>query len=143
MIDKADFYHGAALIRIIEDGRCENVTSHASGYLVNGRVAVCVKYTTKTGSPWRFTLTADEISACEHAVREVGRCVVAFVCGGDGICAVPWQQISGLIGEAPAWIASRRAFNGCYAVSAANGTLARKIARNQWPDVVFLRGDDD
>lgn len=137
MIDKADFYHGAALVRVIEDTRCESIAKREPGYLVNGRIAVCIKYTSKTHSPWRFTLTADDIRSCAAAAAELTRCVVAFVCGGDGVCAVSWEQLSELVGPAPAWVVSRRAFKGCYSVSAANGTLERKVARRQWPGILF------
>ena len=138
MIDKADFYHGAALVRVIEDARCESIARRELGYLVNGRAAVCVKYSTKARSPWQFTLTADEVDNCGSAAAEGRQCVVAFVCGGDGICAVPWHEVNGLIaGKAGAGISAKRAFNGCYSLTGPNGPLKRKVARNQWPGILF------
>lgn len=137
MIDKADFYHGAALVRVVEDTRCQSIAQRPSGYLVNGHAAVCLKYTTKTHSPWRFTLTVDDVRSCESAIADQLLCVVVLVCGGDGICVVPWNQLSKLVGLAPAWITSKRSFKGSYAVSAANGTLPRRVARNQWPAILF------
>lgn len=138
MIDKADFYHGAALVRVIEDIRCESIARREQGYLVNGRTAVCVKYSTKAHSAWRFTLTVDDVRCCESAAAEGRQCVVAFVCGGDGVCGVPWDQVSRLIGAKPGgWIASKRAFKGCYSISGPNGGLERKVARNQWPGILF------
>lgn len=138
MIDKADFYHGAALVRVIEDARCERIARHEQGYLVNGCAVVCIKYSTKARSPWQFTLTADDVENCGNAAAEGRQCVVAFVCGGDGICAVPWHEVDDLIAAKPgSGIAAKRAFNGCYSVSGPSGTLKRKVARNQWPGILF------
>lgn len=52
MIEKLEFYHGAALVRLIEDARCEAITKHECGYLVNHSRIIMIKYSTKGHSPW-------------------------------------------------------------------------------------------
>jgi hypothetical protein len=44
MIEKLEFYHGAAIVRLIEDDRCKTVGKNEYGYLVNGDRSVFIKY---------------------------------------------------------------------------------------------------
>jgi hypothetical protein len=137
MIEKLEFYHGAAIIRIIEDVRCRSVGKNDYGYLVNGDRSVLLKYCTKPQSPWRFTVTSDDLARFDTALRHFETCVLALVCGGDGVCAVPWRTLRQLVGSTPGWIAAKRAFSGCYSVSGPAGILKKKVALNQWPSIVF------
>jgi hypothetical protein len=137
MMEKSEFYHGAAVVRIIEDSRCQGISKCEYGYLVNGNKLAYMKYSTKAQSPWRFTLSADDIARLERAVGLYEKCVVGFVCGGDGVCAVRWEIVEELLGSAPGWIAAKRRFSGCYSVSGPLGTLERKVALNQWPGILF------
>lgn len=137
MIDKIDYYHGAAIVRLIEDSRCRTIGKCDYGYLINDEILVYLKYSTKGHSPWHFTITADDMNRLARAVEALKRCVVGFVCGGDGVCAARWLSVSQLIAAPPAWITARRAFNGSYGLSGSRGALKHKIALNQWPGVVF------
>jgi|SRR2546427_6020469 len=137
MIEKSEFYHGAAIVRVIEDSRCRSISKCEYGYLVNSAGLACVKYSTKAHSPWHFTVSADDMSRLENAAGLFEKCVVGFVCGGDGVCPVPWQLVKQLLGTAPGWITAKRKFNGCYSVSGPLGTLQRKVALNQWPGILF------
>jgi hypothetical protein len=137
MIEKLEFYHGAALVRLIEDPRCETIGKHACGYRVNQQRLVAIKYSTKAHSPWGFTFSQDDIDRLQAAGQEFGGCLIAFVCGGDGVCALSWTTVADLLGNAPGGISAKRSFAGCYAVSGPAGTLKGKIAMNRWPAIVF------
>lgn len=143
MIEKLDFYHGAAIVKIVEDSRCRTICNSKFGYVVNGENLVFLKYTTKNHSPWAFTVSADDIRRLEDARELFGSRSVGFVCGGDGICSAPWESVTELLGGKPGWIAARRKFNGCYSVSGPTGTLARKVALNQWPAILFERAKEN
>ncbi len=137
MIEKLEFYHGAALVRLIEDPRCVTIGKYPYGYCVNQDRIIAIKYSTKARSPWGFTVSEDDIGRFTVAVEEFGNCVVAFVCGGDGVCALPWPAVVQLLGQASGWVSVKRGFAGCYAVSGPAGALKRKVAMNRWPSVVF------
>jgi hypothetical protein len=137
MIEKLEFYHGAALVRLIEDPRCETITKHTYGYRVNRSRIVGIKYSTKAQSPWRFTVSEEDIARFKRAERDFANCVIAFVCGGDGVCALSRSVLLGLLGDAPGWVSAKRGFAGCYAVSGPAGTLKKKVAINRWPAIVF------
>ena len=62
MIEKLEFYHGAALVRVIEDARCESIARHAYGYRVNNSRILAIKDSTRAHSPWGFTFSKNEIS---------------------------------------------------------------------------------
>jgi hypothetical protein len=143
MIEKLEFYHGAAIVRVIEDPRCRSIGKSEYGYLVNGDRLVYLKYSTKAHSPWRFTITVDDVTRLDEAIGIFGKCVVGFVCGGDGVCPVRWKVLKRLIGAASTWIAAKRSFNGCYSVSGPEGKLKRKVALNQWPAILFEDEETD
>ncbi len=137
MIEKLEFYHGAALVRLIEDPRCESIAKHTCGYRVNRNWIVGIKYSTKAQSPWRFTVSEDDVARFRKAECDFGSCFIAFVCGGDGVCALSWSVVGRLLGEGPGWISAKRGFAGCYAVSGSVETLKEKVAMNRWPAIVF------
>jgi hypothetical protein len=137
MIEKLEFYHGAALVRIVEDPRCEAIQKRDSAYIVNTDSAVLVKYTTKAHSPWRFTLNSDDIERFNEVADRFEGCTLALVCAGDGVCGVSWQTARDLIGDVPGWLAAKRGFSGCYSLSGPIGKLNRKVPLNRWPSIVF------
>lgn len=142
MIEKLEFYHGAALVRLIEDSQCKNIGKYQLGYVVNGSRIVFMKYTTKATSPWRFTFSEDDIIRFTTALGNFKSCILVLVCGGDGMCAIPWIAAKKLLGNRPGWISAKRAFSGCYAVMGSQGTLKRRVALNHWPAIVFKEDEE-
>jgi hypothetical protein len=139
MIEKTEFYHGAALVRLIEDPRCETIGKCGCGYRINQKQIVAMKYSTKAHSPWGFTFSQDDIDRLQAAESEFNGCLIALVCGGDGICALTWATARDLLVQMPGAISAKRSFAGCYAVSGPAGKLKGKIAMNRWPGIVFER----
>jgi hypothetical protein len=143
MIEKLEFYHGAALVRVIEDPRCKTIAKHACGYRVNDTRILAIKYSTKANSPWGFTFSQEDISRFSAANDEFGDCSLALVCGGDGVCALSWATVAELLAHAPGRIAAKRGFAGCYAVNGSAGSLKGKVAMNRWPAIVFEPEDEN
>jgi len=144
MIEKLEFYHGAAIVRIVEDSRCRSIQKHEMGYVVNGDRLLVLKYTTKAHSPWRFTISPEDRTRVAEVAGAFEACVIGLICGGDGVCGIRWKQLRTLLGDDAGWIALRRVFNGCYAVSGSQGDLGKKVALNQWPGILFQEaGVDD
>jgi len=136
MIEKQEFYHGAALTRLLEDPRCERIRRQDFGYIVNESVFVFVKYSTKGRSPWGFVFSGEEA----RKLNEIsGLVFIGLICGGDGICAVAWGDIKALLGETAgsARIAVRRRFNEQYGVSGPVAELKGKVPVKAWPALVF------
>ena len=133
MIDKQEFYHGVAILKLLRDSIPTSVRKSEIGYVVNDDSFIFVKYSTKSRSPWRFSFTANEVPKLQALYASYKKLVVAFVCGGDGVCAVPWEEVERLLGSSPGWISSTRRFKECYAVAGPSGRLRRKVALSEWP----------
>jgi hypothetical protein len=136
MIEKQEFMHGAALVRLLEDARCRNVRRVDLGYEVNGQALVFLKYSTKSHSPWRFGFSAEERRKLA-ASGETFLVAIALICGGDGICAVTLAEAESIMGADAGWIAVRRRFHELYGVSGQAGTLPRKVPLHRWPAILF------
>ena len=136
MIDKQEFYHGAALYRLIEDSRFAGIKVYDGGF-VTGDVFLVFKYRTKTRSPWQFSFQTKEVEHINNLASNFRRIVIAFICGGDGICGVYWHELWPLLELQNAWISVKRNFNGQYSVSAAKGCIDGKIPQRRWPQLVF------
>ena len=139
MIDKADFYHGAALAMALDDSRCRDVAKCPPGYLVNDEVLAIVKYTTKNHSPWQFTFSTEDVARLQHCPDGVDRVVLALVCAGDGICTISAEAACALLEDAAASIGVRRKFRGWYGVTGPAGKLENKVAVKRWPEILFQR----
>jgi hypothetical protein len=47
MIDKQEFYHDAAVLKLIADPRFRTILPQEGGYVVNGKPFVLIKYSTQ------------------------------------------------------------------------------------------------
>lgn len=137
MIDKQEFYWGAAIVRLIEHPRFSTIQKHEFGYIVNSSVFAFLKYSTKARSPWGFSFTSDELPRLISLASQYERTVVGLICGGDGICAIDWKRLNSLLADKPGWISVRRNFNERYGVSGPAGGLDRKIPLQSWPLLIF------
>ena len=137
MIDKQEFYHGVAIIRLLESEHYQRVQKHNLGYTVNDETFVFLKYSTKSRSPWRFSFSCDDSERLNSLASSFRKIVVALVCGGDGICAITWREAAGLLGNDAGWISARRDFNEQYGVAGPQGKLKNKVTLGHWPSIVF------
>jgi hypothetical protein len=137
MIDKQEFYHGAAIVRLLESPHCQRVRKHDPGYTVNDHTFIFLKYSSKSRSPWRFSFSRDEAERLNFLTSSYRKIVVALICGGDGICAITWPEAADLLGNEAGWISARRNFNEQYGVAGPRGKLENKVSLRQWPSIVF------
>jgi hypothetical protein len=137
MIDKQEFYHGAAVIRILEDKRCRSIKKHDFGYLVNDNVFVFMKYSAKSRSPWGFSFSEQEITRINSVPSCVTKVEIGLICGGDGICTISFQDLEKILGGKSGRISAKRAFREQYKVSGPVATLKGKIALSLWPQSIF------
>lgn len=138
MLDKSEYYHGAAIVRLMDDERCGGVRKKGFlGFVVNEKVFVFLKYTTKGRSPWGFTFDQEDIDRCLKMGTEYSRVVLGLICGGDGVCALTWGEANDLLGGKPGRIAAGRKHNHSYSVWGTAGELKRKIPVGRWPSLTF------
>jgi hypothetical protein len=137
MIDKQEFYHGAAILRVVSDPHCESICKSEGGLLINDQVFVYLKYRTKARTPWNFVFATEETGQLNSAESKYSKAVVGLICGGDGICGLTWLAIRSLLADQAGWISCARRFNEQYGVSGPAGTLRGKVSLKQWPSVIF------
>ena len=141
MIDKQAYYRGAAIFQLLHDDRTETVRPARPGFLINDEVFALIKYTARVATPWQFTFSPAERDAVDKH-RDDHEVVLALVCGGDGICAVRWDDVEEILDNPPTWITASRKFNKRYAISGSAGEMDGRVPRNQWPGVVFDEEED-
>ena len=138
MLDKSEYYHGAALVRLMEDKRCHALKRREFlGYVANNEIFVFLKYTTKGRSPWGFTFDQEDVDRCFKMTTEYKNLVLGLICGGDGVCTVDWHEAKELLGGKPGRIVAARKHNHSYSVWGTVGELKRKVSVNRWPSLVF------
>jgi hypothetical protein len=136
MIQKEDFYRGAAVMQVVQYPLCSGVSRHQFGYLANGHAFFYVKYSTKTASPWRLSFSDEEIKRLKEAA-EAFHVFVAFVCGGDGVCGLALNEILTLLGGRAGWVSANRRHRGRYEVHGAETALQRRVPQRRWPELLF------
>ncbi len=142
MLDKSAYYHGAAIVAVLEDSRCRSIGKKGSlGYVVNSNIFLFIKYTTKSKSPWRFTFDQEDIDRCIKMGGEYDRIVLGLVCGGDGVCGVAWEEARSMLGMKAGWLAAARKHNQSYEVWGPENKMTRKVSLRRWPTLIFEPGD--
>lgn len=137
MLEKQEFYWGAAVIRLLDDIRCTSLRKDECGYLVNSTQFVLLKYSTKSRTPWRFIFGEDEVVRLIGLSDRYSLVVIGLVCGGDGVCAIAWKQVTALLSNKPGWVSVRRNFRERYEVAGPEGRLNNKISVRDWPAILF------
>lgn len=138
MIDKFEYYHGAAIVRLLQDERCRALHRKGLlGYVVNENTFLFVKYTTKARTPWRFTFDQEDVDRANKMSEDYDQVLVPMVCGGDGICVITWDEAVRLLGNAPGFIATARKHNEQYAVWGALEELKHKVSFRRWPSLAL------
>jgi hypothetical protein len=138
-LKKQEFYEGAALYLIAKSGNVKSIRYEQPFFLLNGRMAVLLKYSTRGRSPWGFTFTPDEQRGL--AARSVKMTtLVGLICGSDGIAAVAYKSFIDVtaLTEASVHIACYRAHGEHYEVRGPIGSLDRKVAPSSWRRILDI-----
>lgn len=131
MLDKQAFYHGTVIQSILDTGAERHFRKEQGLYFIDRSACLLIKYTTKARSPWRFTLSESELRVLTDFRKQVAIVVIALVCGGDGICALEWDEVERLVPESGGWISCKRRHNTAYGVAGQLGSLNRKVPLNR------------
>ena len=151
MINDREFLYGAALYKLINNGKRITITHlgrlHPSIYLVEtdrSKSAVLFKISKKPTSAWSFTLSAEEESAldilpCQHPRVAV---FLALVCHKDGICCIAKERLWTIM-DTHAEISgqhisvSRRPRSSYYVRGPGRQPLEQTVPQSDWPRVIL------
>lgn len=144
MISDADRYYGATLSYIVDrwDGSIsvQNAPNAGAGfYLLNGWLPLFIKYSTSRHGPWQFTFQNEHQSQQQSLFELYGECLMAFVCGRDGIAALTHMDFRKVLDdrfEEQESVAIYRRHKEMYRISGRNGIFERKVARNSLAELI-------
>lgn len=143
-IRKQDFYEGAALYLLIRSGRITDIRYEPPLFVLNNRLLVHLKYSTKGRSPWGFTFTPDEQSILQSRASKLNL-VIGLICGSDGVAAITFEAYSSIAAprKSAVHIACYRQHGEHYEVNGPDGMLDRKIAPSHWQRILEGRNHDE
>lgn len=138
-IKKQEFYEGAAIYLLARAGGIEGIAYEAPFFVINGRMLVYLKYSTKGRSPWSFSFSAEEQAGL---LRKSGRreIMLGLVCGSDGIAAFSYGAFRSVAAprDSSVHIACFRRHGEHYEVKGPDGALDGKIAPSGWQKILDL-----
>jgi len=144
MTDEFELYHGAALCRIVHDDRLKSIRllskNSNSSYLVNNRIGIYVKYSTKRMAPWTFTFSSVHVAELLDLGSKTEKAYLVLVCKDDGIACLDLEEVKTVmdisLGRNQGISASRRPREE-YKIRGTLGEMKYKFADSQFPNRIF------
>ncbi|MDD4902321.1 MAG: hypothetical protein PHE24_04235 [Patescibacteria group bacterium] len=147
MIKEFEFYHGAALVRLLYGADQEVVIesfpseSNAS-YIINKNIGLYIKHSAKRMSPWRFSFSQEHRDEILKMKKMLDKVFLLLVCGEDGIVSLSFDEFKKIVNETNGlveWVSVVRNKNAEYAVEGSDGFLGYKISKKEFPGKLFER----
>ncbi len=132
-IKKQEFYEGAALHLLVRSGKVQSIRYEPPLFVVNGRLMILLKYSTKGRSPWRFTFMPDEQVLLRERASE-SNIIIGLICGADGVAAISYDAYESVAAHRASaiHISCYRNHGEYYEVNGPDGRLDGKIAPSSW-----------
>jgi len=136
-IKKQEFYEGAALYLLARSGRITGLRYEPPLLVVNDRLSVLLKYSTRGRSPWGFTFMPIEQQLLQKRASEL-ETVIGLICGADGVVALTYDAYRSLASprKSAIHIACYRQHGEHYEVNGPDGTLDGKVAPSNWQRIL-------
>ena len=136
-IKKQEFYEGAALHMLARSNVIASIRFEAPFFLINDKLSVYLKHSTKVRSPWGFTFTSDEqrLLMKEAPKRKI---VIGLVCGADGVASLTYDAYRTVASHrtSAVHISCYRRHGEHYEVNGPDGTLGGKVAPSNWQRIM-------
>ena len=145
MIKEFEFFHGLVFARILHGTQRPLVltpfqeNSNAS-YIVNEKIGLYIKYSSKRMTPWRFTFKREHQEEIELMKNKLEKVFLLLVCNDDGIVCLSYSELKQILDDQIddiEWISAIRKKHEMYAVKGSNGKLGFKIGPNDFPEKIF------
>jgi hypothetical protein len=138
MLDEYEFYQGAVLQQLVV-GSENSLTfrpfareGRITAFVVNGRVGLYIKHSSKRMSPWRFTFSIEQAADLLDLEAKLPDSYVVFVCETDGLVTLPFAELHEIVDfhqTDNAWVSVSRPPRAQYAVAGNKDELNRKVPR--------------
>ena len=136
-IKKQEFYEGAALYLLARGGQVSSIRYKSPFFLLNDRLSVMLKYSTRGRSPWGFTFTPDEQNLLKKCAASLPT-VIGLICGADGVASISYDAYLSIAARknGAIHIACYRDHGEHYDVFGPDGKLKRKVAPSSWQRIL-------
>jgi hypothetical protein len=145
MIKEFEFFHGVVLSRLVHASPNQieiksYPTSSNSSYVLNNKIGLFVKYSTRRMSPWSFSFKKahqEEILLMSKSMELV---FILLVCNDDGIVCLNYDEFKLVLDEhfdESESIRIRRMHREKYSVVGTDGKLRVKIGESDFPKKLF------
>lgn len=140
MMRAFEFFHGIVFARILHATQKEISikpfpTPDNASYVVNNKVGIYIKYSSKRLSPWSFSFQKRHQDEILRMKNEIGEVFILLVCNEDGIVALNFTEVRELLNEVhldAEWISVARGRKQMYTVKGSDGVLDYKAARGDF-----------
>lgn len=140
MLDDYEFYQGVVLRQLaVENDYSLSVTfrpfvreGRINAFVVNGRVGVYIKHSSKRMEPWRFTFTIEQAADLLDLEHKFPDSFVVFVCGTDGLVTLSFADLHSIVSfqeSENAWVSISRPPRTQYELAGNRGELKNKVSR--------------
>ena len=145
MIKDFEFYHGAALTRLIHMKQAVLIklfpsTNNAS-YVINEKIGLYLKHSTKRMSPWVFTFKKSQQNEIDKVYKDIGKIVIGLICHDDGVVGLNYDEFKILLkseNENVESIIIYRRPRKEYTVKGSDGKLKYKIGKKDFVNKILL-----
>jgi hypothetical protein len=138
MLDEYEFYQGAVLRQLIIESETSLTfrpflrEGRINAFVVNGRVGVYVKHSSKRMTPWRYSFNLEQAADLLDLERRYSDTFIVFVCETDGLVTLDCGKLHEIVDFQEtnnAWVRIDRPPRNQYEVSGNKSDLARKVPR--------------
>ncbi len=146
MLKEFEFFHGIVFARMLHATQ-EQIsikpypTPDNASYVLNNKVGIYVKYSSKRLTPWSFSFQKRHQDEILRMKNEIGEVFVLLVCNDDGIVGLNFDEVRNLLDEVHEdveWIRVARSRGQMYAVSGSDGQLGYKAGKDDFASRILM-----
>jgi hypothetical protein len=148
MLDEYEFYQGVVIRQLIVESdysltiRPNIREGRINSFVVNGRIGVYVKHSSKRMTPWRFTFTIEQAADLLDLEAKYPESFVVLVCETDGLVTLNCIQLHEIVSfqeTENAWVRVERPPRAQYDVGGNKADMPNKLPKGLGPVIEALR----
>jgi hypothetical protein len=148
MLDEYEFYQGAVIRQLIVESEYSLMfrpyvrEGRISAFVVNSRVGVYIKHSSKRMSPWRFSFSIEQAADLLDLAVKFPTSFVVLVCESDGLVTLDCLRLHEIVSfqeTENAWVRVERPPRAQYDVGGNKGDLGNKLPKGLGPILDALK----
>jgi hypothetical protein len=145
VIKEFEFFHGVVFARILHGTqrlvslRAFEPSSNAS-YVLNDKIGIYIKYSSKRMTPWRFTFSQEHKMEIKMLRASIPNVFIVLVCNDDGVVCLSHNELERILGDQEKgfqWISATRRKREMYSIEGSDGRLEFRVGKNDFPAKLF------